>query len=278
MTPIQNNILQIDSSNRSYLEEIAFIKANEKIGGVAATCFQNLVHWFLITFCCFYPAYGRLYNEELNRVSELPRSPSSSNQPIGQDSGIGSRASSPRVHSEGNSESEETDSVEEAAGEGSLNPRLEKSFGENGILKDFTGLADIQQAGPDAKKAYVTLKSRLNNAPIKFLQSASVAGDNCFFAPSTAAPLIVTITQDSTNPNKILISESEGEDPLAADVRDMTYNWEVNIGQVYEICATKEKVFLPYMTSSFLSRVVNQIDPNEFTLVSNRPFHGTTLE
>ena len=34
-----------------------------KITDVALTCFESFVHWFLTTFSCFYPAYGRFYND-----------------------------------------------------------------------------------------------------------------------------------------------------------------------------------------------------------------------
>ena len=56
---------------RSYLENIAFDKAH----GVAMSCFKALIHWFMTTFSCFYPAYNLFYNEEMQRVSALTQTP-----------------------------------------------------------------------------------------------------------------------------------------------------------------------------------------------------------
>jgi len=56
---------------RSYLENIAFDKAHR----VAMSCFKALIHWFMTTFSCFYPAYNLFYNEEMQRVSALTQTP-----------------------------------------------------------------------------------------------------------------------------------------------------------------------------------------------------------
>ncbi len=49
----------------SYLENIA----HKKVTNLALTCFESLVHWFLTTFSCFYPAYDKLYKAEVAKLS-----------------------------------------------------------------------------------------------------------------------------------------------------------------------------------------------------------------
>jgi len=43
---------------------------DNKVSGVALTCIQELVHWFLTTFSCFYPSYNQIYQtkEEHSRI------------------------------------------------------------------------------------------------------------------------------------------------------------------------------------------------------------------
>ncbi len=51
----------------SYLEAII----DKKVNNVALSCFETIVHWVLTTFSCFYPAYDRLYKEQLSIVKHF---------------------------------------------------------------------------------------------------------------------------------------------------------------------------------------------------------------
>jgi hypothetical protein len=41
-----------------------------KVNGVALTCFQCLVHWFLTTFSCCHSTYNKLYDQKMQKATQ----------------------------------------------------------------------------------------------------------------------------------------------------------------------------------------------------------------
>jgi len=79
MNSIAANNFFINTADLNPLSPYLQTILNKKVNGKALTCFQLIVHWFLTTFSCCYPAYNRLYNEaqvaEIGQNREIDHSP-----------------------------------------------------------------------------------------------------------------------------------------------------------------------------------------------------------